>query len=327
MNALFTVSGILLLTGAWDFFSHLDAQVVSCAGDRISDMQTCFFIVQQRGYQDRAYAIEDDDLIIGRGNNAQLRLPNVSVSRRHLQLARQRDRYVVVDLGSNNGVTLNGKPLQKGRPHPLQPKDSLQVGIFKLTFLIQSGRSVPVWKGQFINQLARYRPTTTEPQTAATFGLDKGTLLRMAESEHRLESARLVQLGDAARTWTPGDREVLLGRNNQIPVIGLLVAAKAARVYWNDRHHIIEALSWWTTVKVNGDAISGSVPLRSGSRIRIGRSVFRYEEPPSERLEALKGRQTARRETVQIPTSPIRRPASPPPEVLEDDDTTEEITT
>ena len=76
-------------------------------------------------------------------------------------------------------------------------------------------------------------------------------------------------------------------------------------------------------MKVNGASITGLTPLSNGTRIRVGRTVFRYEVPHSERLELLKARSTARRETVQIPTS---RPNVPPPQMLEEDEPTEEIT-
>ncbi len=285
-------------------------------------MSGCYLIIQQSGYEDRVFPVGSDRLIIGRGKDAGLQLPNVSVSRRHLQLAQQGSRWVVVDLESNNGTLLSREPLRPGVAYPLSTEDTLQIGIFKLIVLIAVGRSVPVWRGQFVHQLPGYIPPSSAPETAATFGLDRATLVRMAESEHRLETGRICQIGEAGRHWVPGDRVLTLGRNNQIPVFGLLVAARAAQISWDDRSHVIESLSWWTTVRLNGQPLAGLAPLSPGSHIRIGRSAFRYEVPPSDRLELLKARSAPVREHVQIPAS---RPPPPPPQLLEEDEPTEEL--
>ncbi len=63
---------------------------------------------------------------VGRGSDADLALGSTSVSRRHARLTRSGDEVRVVDLGSRNGVTVNGEPLAGERP--LRSGDVVGIG-------------------------------------------------------------------------------------------------------------------------------------------------------------------------------------------------------
>jgi hypothetical protein len=55
-----------------------------------------------------------------------------SVSRRHAEIARRGERFVVIDLESINGTTLNGTRLIPGRPEVLYNGDVVVFGRVKL---------------------------------------------------------------------------------------------------------------------------------------------------------------------------------------------------
>ncbi|HEY8947138.1 MAG TPA: FHA domain-containing protein [Polyangiaceae bacterium] len=59
------------------------------------------------GERERSY-------IVGRGAHADLVLSDEDLSRRHVELGRRGLNLVVKELGSKNGTTLDGKPLEKG---------------------------------------------------------------------------------------------------------------------------------------------------------------------------------------------------------------------
>jgi two-component system, cell cycle response regulator len=46
--------------------------------------------------------------VVGRASAADLSIPDTSLSRRHAQLVRSGPEYVLEDLGSRNGIFLNG---------------------------------------------------------------------------------------------------------------------------------------------------------------------------------------------------------------------------
>lgn len=64
-------------------------------------------------------------LLVGRHPECDIRVDSRKVSRRHCCLAQVADYLVVRDLGSTNGVRINGKRVQEGR---LQPGDELTIG-------------------------------------------------------------------------------------------------------------------------------------------------------------------------------------------------------
>jgi hypothetical protein len=62
---------------------------------------------------------------IGRGSTATIRLDDTGVSRNHAEVRREGDDVVLVDLGSTNGTTVNGRPVERVR---LTPGDRIELG-------------------------------------------------------------------------------------------------------------------------------------------------------------------------------------------------------
>ncbi len=79
---------------------------------------------------------------IGRRDPSQNHYPELDLaehdrghaSRRHAVVERRGDQYVLTDLGSINGTTLNNVPLPPHRPHPLHAGDRIRVGDVELRF-------------------------------------------------------------------------------------------------------------------------------------------------------------------------------------------------
>jgi len=70
---------------------------------------------------------------IGRTQDCDLRISDLSVSRRHAQLERGEDGWLLSDLGSHNGTRVNGWLVRE--PVPVRPGDVLQFG--SAIFVIQ----------------------------------------------------------------------------------------------------------------------------------------------------------------------------------------------
>ncbi|HEY2398211.1 MAG TPA: FHA domain-containing protein [Solirubrobacteraceae bacterium] len=66
------------------------------------------------------------DLVIGRGQSCDIALANITVSRRHAKLIFRDGTWIVHDLASRNGLTVNG--MRVGRCQ-LRPGDQLGVGL------------------------------------------------------------------------------------------------------------------------------------------------------------------------------------------------------
>lgn len=82
----------------------------------------------------RQYTLVDGSNVVGRGQDAQFRLPDTGVSRRHLEITWDGQTAMLADLGSTNGTTVNGTPVQTWQ---LADGDVVRVGHSSLTFRTQ----------------------------------------------------------------------------------------------------------------------------------------------------------------------------------------------
>jgi hypothetical protein len=69
---------------------------------------------------------------LGRSRECEIVLEDAGISRRHAQIRPGADGWMLEDLGSTNGVRVNGAPLSGTRP--LQPGDRVELGSTELVF-------------------------------------------------------------------------------------------------------------------------------------------------------------------------------------------------
>jgi hypothetical protein len=82
----------------------------------------------------KRYAVGPGGATIGRSRECDIVLNDSNVSRRHAELRPLGDGWSVTDLGSTNGVRVNGRDVRPNEPEPLQPGDRLDVGTVDATF-------------------------------------------------------------------------------------------------------------------------------------------------------------------------------------------------
>lgn len=76
-------------------------------------------------------------LVIGRGSEADLRINDPGVSRRHLELEVGIDGVEAVDLGSTNGIVVDGEKVHRAR---LRDGAVIKIGHTEMTVRIEGGR-------------------------------------------------------------------------------------------------------------------------------------------------------------------------------------------
>ena len=74
----------------------------------------------------------DGDLVLGRGERAEIRLEDPFASSSHARVYEQGNSVVIEDLGSTNGTYLNEELLET--PRPLHPGDRVRIGDSEFTF-------------------------------------------------------------------------------------------------------------------------------------------------------------------------------------------------
>ncbi|MGH3451316.1 MAG: DUF3662 and FHA domain-containing protein [Haloechinothrix sp.] len=82
----------------------------------------------------RNYSLKQGGNVVGRGQDADFRLPDTGVSRRHLEITWDGQSATLADIGSTNGTTVNGTPVQTWQ---LADGDVIRVGHSSLTFRTQ----------------------------------------------------------------------------------------------------------------------------------------------------------------------------------------------
>lgn len=84
------------------------------------------------GEIDQASELREEITIIGRNPECGIRLPSNTVSRRHAQIRRAADRFLISDLGSTNGTLLNSESVIG--EEVLKDRDEIGIGIYRLIF-------------------------------------------------------------------------------------------------------------------------------------------------------------------------------------------------
>jgi hypothetical protein len=79
----------------------------------------------------RTYSLKQGGNVVGRGQEADFRLPDTGVSRRHLEITWDGQSAMLADLGSTNGTTVNGTPVQTWQ---LADGDVVRIGHSSLVF-------------------------------------------------------------------------------------------------------------------------------------------------------------------------------------------------
>ena len=78
--------------------------------------------------------LSGERMTIGRSEECDVVVDDPNVSRRHAELHREDGSWLLVDLGSTNGVTVNGARVERSR---LGPGDEIGLGRSRLTFEVE----------------------------------------------------------------------------------------------------------------------------------------------------------------------------------------------
>lgn len=125
--------------------------------DRVSQANDApHFLVVEEGSSSVFVLPPKPEILIGRSLDVDLHIRQGSVSRIHARLVRQQDALHVQDLGSHNGINVNGDRVEGSRP--VYPGDVIAIGN---VFLIVQGRAPAVTR-QLLSDRATLRQRLCE---------------------------------------------------------------------------------------------------------------------------------------------------------------------
>ena len=217
------------------------------------------------------FVLNDDLTTIGRASNNSLILSEPIISRRHTQISREAEGYMLTDLDSSDGTYINGRKLQPRTPRLLANGDTINIGSFELQFCIKT--EVPTQS----RQPSSGESTTVVSQVSTTRGE---------------ESALLQQL------VLRGRDSLTIGRDadNDAVIDHPVVSRFHAQIRRRDGSFYLVDLNSTNGTFINGKQIKGKRVLRAGDVIRIGpcrltlnvdETIIRQNEEGNLRLDAI----------------------------------------
>ena len=84
--------------------------------------------------EDKRTVLSGSRLLIGRSRDCDITIDDPNVSRRHAELRNEDGRWVVADLGSTNGVKVNGQRVAQAA---LEPGDDVVLGLARFRFEVE----------------------------------------------------------------------------------------------------------------------------------------------------------------------------------------------
>jgi DNA-binding response OmpR family regulator len=99
-------------------------------------------IAQAGKLQGHTWNIDQDKILIGRGIDCDIVIPDRQVSRHHAIIRRTEEGYILEDLGSKNGTHLNGSPVHGDIL--LQDGDVIQVALVLHLAFVGTEATVPL---------------------------------------------------------------------------------------------------------------------------------------------------------------------------------------
>lgn len=96
-------------------------------------------VISTQGEPERDVSLKSDRVLIGRGEEADVRIDSVFISRYHALIVRDGNRDLLLDLGSTNGLLVNSRRIIR---RALRHRDLIQVGPVRVMYINEQANNV-----------------------------------------------------------------------------------------------------------------------------------------------------------------------------------------
>jgi pSer/pThr/pTyr-binding forkhead associated (FHA) protein len=235
----------------------------------------CLRVMTPHG-KERCVTLVKQFTTIGRDAKNDVAIQDRQSSREHCRVEKNEDGgFVLVDLGSANGVKVNG---EKVTNRVLKPGDEIMIGETRMTFLMSAEGAMA----------ATELPPGAEPAAAAR-------QTEVSKREGPKFVLEIMEGPDAGKVCELGDKPVMLGRAQTCDVV--IASEKAsnshAQVAREGDNWVLRDLASTNGTNLNGATISAPQVLAPGAKIDIGRVVLVFRQagaaaaaPPPEKAAA-----------------------------------------
>jgi pSer/pThr/pTyr-binding forkhead associated (FHA) protein len=204
------------------------------------------------------HRLDKPETIVGRGDDVDLALDNLSVSRRHALVRAVRDdvgdALIVADLGSENGLTQNNARCLGAVT--LRPGDRVGVGKYTLIYVthVVGGSDL----ANVETSAPRKRPATADIETVAV--QPKSVVIEHRGTKHRVASV-VFTIGSSPEA--------------HLRIKGFLVSPVQALLQMDGDGWRLDDHGTWRKVRVNGE-VTKRAPLVDGDELMIAGETMKF---------------------------------------------------
>jgi pSer/pThr/pTyr-binding forkhead associated (FHA) protein/tetratricopeptide (TPR) repeat protein len=257
----------------------------------------CFLIIKAPNGDVREVPLTDVPIVIGRDESADIRVDDKKISRRHASFKLMDGEPWVEDLGSSNGVRLNGKRVDTRTK--FGPNDQLRVGSFFVTVKGPSEATASSMFDQPPRTEARKKPVVEKTSDPSTRGKKRDeSLPSITGRDDPVKGRRFdVQRG-----------ENIVGRLEEcdIPILDGSVSRQHARIVFSRDRVTVTDLGSSNGTFVNDTRVD-MAELAHADRLRAGNINFDVELPQVLRSRATGPVATRARPAAAAPAAADRR--------------------
>jgi pSer/pThr/pTyr-binding forkhead associated (FHA) protein len=248
---------------------------------------------------ERALTFDGSRVVIGRGPNSDVRLPDPSVSHRHAIVRQTGSTWELVDEGSSNGTFVGGVRLSRGSPRSLRGGDLVRVG--RVWLEVRIDQSPPTRE---LAGATRDLALALVAEAMEKIGDDVTTKLRVVEGRDRDAVLRLAEEG---RVYTIGRAEEC-----DLPLADADASREHARIVRRGQMVLVRDMgsrngTLLADVRIPSDRDTG---WKGSAMLRIGKTVLALEEPAQLALDQL---EAAADEIIPAEEKPAPPPEAPAP--------------
>ena len=211
-------------------------------------------VVQKEGAPDRVLDLTPGTVRIGRADDNELVLADISVSRRHARLVYDNQCIKIEDLGSGNGTYFRGSQVQE---HALDDGDTVVIDPFVLKFRIQKQNAAPIIHDARGPRLLVTASDVLGPEAfvipdgGATMGRSDECVIVLPDAAASRVHARVVE--------TPGGYQIL----DENSANGVFVNGERIQSHW----------------------------LKDGDEVRVGDTFFQFQDFRMEQAHSITDQQ------------------------------------
>lgn len=200
------------------------------------------------------HRVDKPEIVIGRGDDVDLALDNLSVSRRHARLRVENNTIVALDLGSENGITQHGT--RAVGAVTMQPGDRIGIGKYTLIYATHVVGAAP---DEVESSAPRRRAAATaDIKTVAV--QPKSAVIEHRGTKHRVNSV-VFTIGSSPEA--------------HLRIRGLFVAPVQALLQLDGDGYRLDDRGTWRKVRVNGE-VTKRAPLVDGDTLIIAGETMKF---------------------------------------------------